>query len=485
MRKGKKKIAPQAEQKGWWKTLALLSLIGLVVMFDETMILPAIPDFIRDFGISYSSASWLLSAYIIAAAVMTPIAGKLSDIYGRKRVLLIVMAIYMAGVVAGRFADGIEVMIVARAMQGVGLAMFPIAFGIIRESLPMNRMSMGQTVFSAMFPSGAVIGLVGGAAIIQWFGWQMTFVAILPVSLALWLCIFKFVKVPARQGPPADRSIDFKGIVSLAATIIFFLSGITMLEAKNDPGTVYGLFAAAGVALAVFAFVEKRARSPIIDFKLMGSRAFLPPTIILLLTFLSMFMVYLTVPVLVRSPAPLGFGGDAIAVAGTQLPFMAVFLAGTISSGFILDRVKNTRLVLIGGVISTAGFVLLLASHATAESVSIGLTVIAVGLSLCMTGGFNTILVSVPPQATGAAMGMTMLLNLIGMSTGPALAGMLQETHQGSVAGFEGTFPTEDAYFLIFAVSVALSLISLALAVMLVRSPTTHAAPPRAGKRRK
>jgi MFS family permease len=199
--KGKKDIA-QEGQKGWWVTLVVLSLIGLVVMFDETMILPAIPDFIRGFGISYSSASWLLSAYIIAAAVMTPIAGKLSDIYGRKKVLLIVMAVYMVGVVAGRFANGIEVMVAARALQGIGMAMFPIAFGIIRESLPINKMSFGQTIFGAMFPAGAVIGLVGGAAIIQWFGWQMTFVAILPVSLALWLCIFKFIKIPARQGRP-------------------------------------------------------------------------------------------------------------------------------------------------------------------------------------------------------------------------------------------------------------------------------------------
>ena len=476
MKKSRTKPARQSEQKAWWPTLLVLSLIGLVVMFDETMILPAIPDFIRDFGISYSEASWLLSGYIIAAAVMTPIAGKLSDIYGRKRVLLIVMGVYMAGVVLGRFADGIEIMVVARMMQGVGMAMFPIAFGIIRETLPMDRLSIGQTIFSAMFPTGAVIGLVGGAAIIQWFGWQMTFVAILPVSLALWLLIFKVIKDPVRTGPPADRTIDFKGIAALATTIVLFLMGITMVESGSGMQTVALLFAAAGVSLGIFAYVEKRARSPIIDFKLMRSRAFLPPTVILLLTFLSMFMVYLTVPVLVRSPAPLGFGGDAVAVAGTQLPFMAIFLAGTISSGFILDRVRNTRLVVIGSVISTAGFLLLLASHSTQESVSVGLAVIAVGLSLCMTGGFNVILVSVPPQATGSAMGMTMLLNLIGMSTGPALAGMLQQTHQGSVPGFEGTFPTAEAYTLIFSVSVAFALVSLALAVMLARSA------PKAGK---
>src|SRR5215212_91475 len=110
----------QDENSSGWKTLIILSCLGLIVMFDETMILPAIPDFIRDFNISYSTSSWLLSAYLIAAAVMTPIGGKLSDIYGKKKILLIVMAIYAVGIMAGRFATNIEFMLVARVAQGVG-----------------------------------------------------------------------------------------------------------------------------------------------------------------------------------------------------------------------------------------------------------------------------------------------------------------------------------------------------------------------------
>ncbi len=125
---------------------------------------------------------------------------------------------------------------------------------------------------------------------------------------------------------------------------------------------------------------------------------------------------------------------------------------------------------MIGTIISTAGFLLLLMSHSTSDMVSIGLTVIAVGLSLCMTGGFNTILTSVPPQFVGIALGMTMLLNLIGMSTGPAVAGILQESHQASVEGFEGTFPTQDAYNLIFMTAAAMSTVSLMLSLKLATS---------------
>jgi MFS family permease len=315
-------------------------------MFDETMILPAIPDFIRDFNISYSTSSWLLSSYIIAAAVMTPIGGRLSDIYGKKKILLIVMGVYVVGVLAGRFATNIEFMLVARAAQGVGMAMFPIAFGIIREVLPEKKLAIGQTIFSSTFSGGAVVGLVGGAAIIQNFGWPATFLAILPVAIALWLAIVRFVHVPspaapteanveAGSGNPSnDRTIDIKGTLTLAATIISFLAGITFLESSGTGAwyQVAGLFAASGILLAAFIVIEKRVRSPLLDLKLMTNKNFLPPTIVLMLTFMSIFMVYLTIPIMVRSPEPLGFGGDAVAVASVQLPFMIVLLIGTIVS---------------------------------------------------------------------------------------------------------------------------------------------------------
>ena len=451
--------------------LAILSCLGLIVMFDETMILPAIPDFIRDFNISYSTSSWLLSAYIISAAVMTPIGGRLSDIYGKKKILLIVMAIYIVGLIAGRFANNIEFMLMARAAQGVGMAMFPIAFGIIREVLPEKKLGIGQTIFSSTFSGGAVVGLVGGAAIIQNFGWQATFLAILPPSIALWLLIVKFVRVPSHPANSSAQTVDIKGALVLATTIITFLAGITFLESASH-GAIYevaGLFAASGASLAAFIAIEKNVQSPLLDLKLMKSKLFLPPTLILLLVSLSIFMVYLTIPVMVRSPEPLGFGGDAVAVASVQLPFMAVLLAGTIMSGFILNKIKNTKITLIGTAISAVGFFILLMFHSTEGMVSIGLTILAAGLSLSMTGAFNVILLSVPMHVTGIALGMTLLLNLVGMSVGPALAGIFQEANQGPVPGFADLFPTENAYNLIFVTAAMVSLASVAMALSVVR----------------
>jgi predicted MFS family arabinose efflux permease len=248
---------------------------------------------------------------------------------------------------------------------------------------------LGQTVFSSTFSGGGVVGLVGGAAIIQNFGWQATFLAILPIAIALWLIIMKYVRIknPASMDATIEagngnasniRTIDIKGTLALAATIIAFLTGVTFLE-SNSYGAAYqvaGLFAASGISLAAFIVIEKRAHSPLLDFKLMTSKSFLPTTIILMLVFMSIFMVYLTIPVMVRSPEPFGFGGSAIAVASVQPPFMNVLLIGTIMSGFILNRVKNTKLILFGTVISAIGFFVVLIFHSTENMVSIGLTIL-------------------------------------------------------------------------------------------------------------
>ena len=472
-----------------WTTLVILSCLGLITMYGETMVLPAIPDFIRDFNISYNTSSWILSLYLIAGAVMTPIAGRLSDIYGKKKILLIVMAVYSTGILAGGFANSIEFMLAARTAQGVGMSMFPIAFGIIREILPEKKLAIGQTIFSSTFSGGAVVGLIVGATIIQNFGWQATFFSIFPIAVILGLVIRKLIyvrnlatsEVKVDEGRVRNdnenssvkkQTIDLKGTVALAVTIISFLAGISFLENNiNDTGfQIAGLFSVAAVSLAVFIVIEKKVSSPLLDLKLMTHKMILPATIILMMVFLCMFMVYQTIPIMVRSPQPLGFGGDALVTASVQLPFMIVLLIGTIMSGFILNKVGNTRLTLLGTIISTIGFFSLFLFHSTEFMVSVTLAIIAAGLSLSITGGFNVVLLSAPIQATGIALGMALLLNLVGMSIGPSIAALFQQMYQGTVEGVAGEqFPTQVAYNLIFLTAALISLASIALALALAR----------------
>jgi MFS family permease len=382
-------------------------------------------------------------------------------------------------------------MLGARAAQGVGMSMFPIAFGIIREILPEKKLAIGQTIFSSTFSGGAVVGLMVGATIIQNFGWQATFFSIFPIAVILGLVIRKIIrvrdpstsKVKVEEGGREEvrkeknsstnsQTIDVKGTLALAVTIISFLAGISFLESNsaNTEFQVATLFSVSAVSLAVFIVIERKVSSPLVDLKLMTHKMILPATIILMMVFLCMFMVYQTIPILVRSPQPLGFGGDALVTASVQLPFMVVLLIGTVMSGFILNKVGNTRLTLLGTIISAVGFFSLLLFHSTEFLVSVTLTIISAGLSLSITGGFNVVLLSAPIQVTGIALGMALLLNLVGMSIGPSIAAMFQQMYQGTIEGVVGEqFPTQDAYNLIFLTAALISLASIALALALAR----------------
>src|ERR687896_302553 len=507
--------------------LAILSCIATMVMYAETMLIPAIPDLINDFHVSYSTSSWILTAYLIAGAVMTPIAGKLSDIYGRKKTLLVIMVIYAIGVSMAGFASDIYFMIFARVIQGIGMSMFPIAFGMIRDQFPREKISIGQGVITSMFASGAVIGLSIGGVIIQDYGWRTTFFTIIPIAVALFLIIWRFIHLTdsrdedqsqkrsrilegddnasktSSQGnnstmtmPKASSQIDIKGAITLAITVASFLLVLTLLETSgsnimatngNDnypsnaessalvlPFLIIGV-----IAFVFFVIIERREKYPLVDFRLMLNKSILPANLIIMLVGFSMFMVFQTIPILVRNPEPVGFGEDAITAGKVQLPFAIVLLIFGPTSGFIVSKLGSLKPIIFGTFITTIGFIGLLMFHSTELLVSANLVVLSTGLSLSSVGAMNVIILSTPRQFSGISLGMSSLMRIVGASIGPALAGMYMQTNQTlfNVDGIMNYFPSSMSFDLIFLSAVIVSTISIALAIILRQRVTKMAIP--------
>lgn len=460
------KISPSA-----WKTLAILSLIATMVMYAETMLVPAIPDLIKDFSISYGTSSWILTTYLIAGAIMTPISGKLSDIYGRKKVLLAIMLIYALGVSLGGFVTNIYEMLAVRVIQGIGMSMFPIAFGVIREQFPRSKIAIGQGIITSMFASGAVIGLVAGGHLIQNFGWQSTFYSVIPIVFLLVLIISRFVDIKdtALDDEPSAKNIknriDVPGAAALTVSVTTFLMALTMME--NGEGASYlsigSLVAVGAASLAIFAKIEKRSKSPLVSLQILSNKIILSSNILVLIVGLSMFMVFQTIPVLVRSPSPLGFGQDPLTATNVQLPFAIVLLIFGPTSGFIVSKSGSTKPIILGSIISTAGFASLYLFHSTEFLVSMALAILSTGLSLTNVGAMNVIMLSSPKKEIGASLGMSTLIRIIGASIGPAIAGMYMQLYKASLPGIVGSFPTAVSYNFIFLTATIISCISVGL----------------------
>ena len=468
-----------------WFTLAILSSTLLTVFFSETMLLPAIPEIIQDFNISYGTAAWIFSAYLIVAAVMTPVAGRLSDLYGKKKVLLTLLIIYIAGLTAGGFADNISFLLATRIIQGVGLSAVPAAFSLLRDTFPPAKLAIAIGVFGSAYSAGSVVGLLAGASIIQNFGWHGTFLAIAPFSALVTLMIAKFVKdnseldqsITAKAPEITSNknrlsfSIDIKGVLALSATITSFLFALTLIQigvsSENLPQIV-ATFIASAISLSVFVLLERRIVPPFLDLRLLRHKILLPSYILLIATGITMFMIYPSVVQLVRSPVPLGFGGDSVDAANVQLPFMIMFLIFASITPFIINRIGSIKPTIIGGIISLIGALGLLTFHSTEFAVSANLAIIASGLSLTMTATWNMVVSSSPKEFTGISVGVGALLLFIGMAIGPALAGVYMENHE-TVEGDEGSYPSPGSYNLVFLTAGLLSAVSVGFALMLIR----------------
>lgn len=464
-----------------WFTLVILSSTLLVVFFSETMLLPAIPDIMRDFSIPYGTAAWIFSSYLIVAAVMTPIAGKMSDLYGKKKVLIGLLTMYVVGVAAGGLANNISFLLASRIIQGLGLAAVPAAFSLLRDTFPPSKLAIAVGVFGSAYSAGSVVGLLTGATIIQNLGWHSTFFSIVPFAAAETIMIAKFVKenkgelaVPLRfqQGVDIKRtspSIDFRGALALSGTIISFLVGLTLVQTGTNPENlpqIAAAFVVSVISLTIFVFIERRIAFPLVDLRLLKDKILQPSYMILMATGITMFMTYPAIVQLVRSPMPLGFGGNPVDAANVQLPFMIMFLVFASITPLIINRIGKLNPIIIGAITSLVGSLGLLMFHSTELAVSTNLAIIGSGLSMTITATWNIVVSSSPKSFIGISVGVGALMLFIGMAIGPALTGVYLESRE-SIAGIPGTYPTPGSYNLVYLTSGLLSAVSLIFVLML------------------
>jgi MFS family permease len=474
-----------------WTTLAVLSSIATISMYTETMLLPALPQLIDDFNLSYNTSSWILSAYLVAGAVMTPVSGKLSDMHGKKKIMIILISIYTVGLIISPFSSNFFMLLISRILQGIGISVFPVTFGLVREQFPREKLAISQGIISSMFAGGSVLGLAIGGGIVQFYGWRLTFFSIIPIAIVLIFIIIRFIptekkinEISNQKNEYSYQKFDLNGSILLGVTITSFLLFITFLKVDNfdiNDGQLDSIripilsiffLTIFIISFILFLLFERKTKFPLIPSSLFFDRKILSSNIILLIVGMSMFTIFQTLPILVQSPHPVGFDKNAIQMSLVQMPFALVLLILGPLTGFIITKIGQTTPLLVGTVAMSFGFSLLLFMRINEFYISIYLVVISIGLSLTNVSSTNIVMLQSSFQQIGISLGISNLLRIIGSSIGPTIAGLFMQSHLFLVTLHKNQyqyFPSAAAYDLIFGTMLFLSFSALCISFFLIR----------------
>lgn len=456
-------------------TIVIMAMMGILITYVETMVTPALPILVSDFHTNYDKLSWVITAYILSGTVSAAIFGRLADIYGKKKIFIILSGVYTLAVSFGGFATTLSQFITVRAVQGVGMGMFPVAYALLNDEVPKENLALAQGIISSTFTGGAAIGLVAGAYITQYYGWEWSYHSAIPVAFALMIAAAIIVKEsPVRR----KETIDFAGVGALSLSVIFLILGLSQGEYWGWSSlAVIASFSLSVISLIAFIFIERTVKMPFINLRLLRIRNIFLANVTGLFAMSGMFFLFYTVPALLQDPSPAGFGMSIFHSGLVMLPAAIASMIFAPLSAAVTNRRGPKVTILIGGVVLFLSYLALLFNRQTTISVLEDTTLMGISLSFIFVGVINILLISTPAKDAGVSTGMNVVFRNIGSSIAPAIGGVLESTfvmpvllgvYNYPVMGlpyfpiFE-TFPSNSAYNYIYIIG----LVFLAIMVIL------------------
>jgi len=471
------------------RILAVLAASALLVSFVETMLTPALPDLERFFANApYTSVAWILSAYLLVGVATIPIFTKLGDVYGKRRILTAVLAVYAAAVVLaplspvigaaagiGR-ANALGLLIAARGLQGIGLAMFPLALAMVAEDFPAERIAPSQGLVAAMFAVGSAFGLVGGSYLIQSFGWQAAYASMIPPAVLLPILVR--ARLPeGRRG--TGTPVDYTAAGLLGGGVALFLLAITLgptwgwatvapTAADRLPLGVPVLLLLAALLVGAFFARSLRVAHPLIDLRRLKERNLLLAYVGAILVGLAMFTAFVVLTVLVEFPV-VGLDLSLVDFGLLSVPTTVAMFVTAPLVGRGVVRYGPRPMVLVGASVSGLGFALLLAFHGTYLQLIVEAVPTFVGLIAILVSFTNVIALSEHRGDSGVRMGLSEMFQDLGASIGPVLVASILATFTRTrlvPAGVGGSatvsliVPSPFAFQLVFGIGIAICVVA-------------------------
>jgi EmrB/QacA subfamily drug resistance transporter len=474
----------QPERQHYNITLAVLMLAGIAFALQQTLVIPALPALQRDLDTSTAWATWLLTAFLLSASVLTPLLGKLGDQHGKERLLVISLSIFLLGSIGGIFAWNIGALIVCRVIQGAGGAVFPLAFAIINDEFPAERRGTAIGMVSSVFAIGGSAGLVLSGVIVDYASWRWLFiVGAIGVAIAI---VLVHLFVPESPVKTPSR-LDIPGALLLSGALISLLVALT--EGENWGWTsapTLLLFGSAAVLAVTWALVELRVPEPMVDMRMLAFRPVLITNTIALISGFAMLGSFVLIPNFVQAPGDLpasiaglvdyGFGVSATTTGLYLLPGALMGLVGGPLAGRLGKRL-GWRVPLVAGMaVTSAGIAAFALFHDEPWQIVAGNVALGFGIVLAFAAMATIIVTSVRPTETGVATGMNTVMRTIGGVIGGQVGAAILTAD--TIAGT--SVPAESAFVTAFWISAVAALGAAVIGVFVtakrrVPSPTAVA----------
>lgn len=436
----------------------------------QSMVSPALPEIQRELGTSTATVTWVLTGFLLSASVATPILGRLGDMFGKERMLLVALGGLWVGTLIAALATSIEVLIAARLVQGLGGAVFPLSFGIIRDEFPGDRVPTGIAMVSAIMGIGAGAGIVLAGPIVDgmsyhWLFWFPLVAITIAIATTLRFVPESPIKTPGR--------INWAGAILLSSWLVALLFGISRASTWGWTSAPFlGLMALAAVLGVAWARAELRSAEPLIDMRMLQRRGVWTTNLTGLLLGFGMFGSFVLIPQLAQMPASTGYGfGASVTQSGLfMLPTTAMMLLVSPIAGRMTSKVGAKVPLVIGTGLATLSFILLASAHGAKIDLYLAAALLGAGIGMSFASMANLIVGFVSPQQTGAATGMNTIMRTVGGSLGAQVLASILTAHVAATG-----LPLNTGFTVGFTVSAGA--VGLAfLAALAVPSPQRAAA---------
>jgi MFS family permease len=441
--------------------VAVLAFGGIVVALMQTVIIPLVPQLPTLLHASASEAVWAVTATLLAGAVATPTIGRLGDMYGKRRLLLVSLVLLVIGSVVCAFSDSLVPMVVGRTLQGLAAGVIPLGISIMRDELPAERLGSATAMMSASLGVGGALGLPAAAFLAERTDWHVLFWT--AAGLGALVAVLVVTVVPESPVRAGGR-FDFLGAVGLSAALVALLLVISSgADWGWGSGLTLGLVAASVVVLAFWGRWELRTPRPLVDLRTTARPQVLLTNIASAVFGFAMFAMSLVLPQLIQLPESSGFGlGQSMLAVGLIMAPNGLVMMAMAPVSARISRTRGPKVTLMwGAFVVAAGYALAIVLMSEIWQLVVVSSIIGAGVGLAYGAMPALVMGAVPVSETAAANSLNTLMRSIGTSVSSAVAGVVLAQITITVGGV--TVPSQNAFRVVLAVGAGAALLALVI----------------------